>query len=222
MRPNGRRCVALVSMFGGMALLCLASAVSAQTSKTESDLTTKGVGSKEVSLGDLVADAVRAAAKSDAAFVAATSFEEVTIPKGSFKVADVLRAVLGKDDTIVIVKLTGDQLRRALETGLYNYPTFNSGFLQVSGLTVNINPDAEKERRVVSVKVGDDALEAGKTYRIAMPAPLASGSLGYYKVWKKSDIEKDTERTLEAAITAYLNEHKTITKGDERLVFKGK
>ena len=37
-----------------------------------------------------------------------------------------------------------------------------------------------------------------------------------------SDIDKELEKTVEDAVTKYLSDHKTLTKGDERLVIKGK
>lgn len=196
--------------------------VCADTLKSEVELSTKEIGAKESVLGDLVADAIRAATKSDAALVAASCFEETSIPRGSLTTADILKTLVYKGDNLVVMKLTGSQILRGLEHGLYLYPKFNSAFLQVSGLVVTIVPDGEKEKRVASVKFGGDTLDANKSYRIAMPAPLANGALAYFKVWKKSDIEKDTGKTLEAAITEYLHDHPTITKGEERIVSKGK
>lgn len=224
MRSLGRRRVALAGIAAAMALLPgVVPAGPAEAQRADVELTTKDIGSKETALGDFVADAIRAAAKSDAAFIAASSFaEDVTLPKGSVTAADIVRALEYKGDTIVIVKLTGDQIRRALEHSLYLYPKFNSAFLHFSGMVVTINPDSEKERRVVSVKINGEPLQAGKTYRVAMPAPLANGALAYFKIWKKSDIEKDTNKTLESAIIDYLNDHKTIGKSEERLVSKSK
>ena len=51
-----------------------------------------------------------------------------------------------------------------------------------------------------------------------MPAPLANGGLAYFKVWQKSSIEKDTDTSLEMALNSYFADHKTITKGEDRLV----
>jgi 2',3'-cyclic-nucleotide 2'-phosphodiesterase (5'-nucleotidase family) len=224
MRPLGRRTVALVGLLGTMALLlCIAAAGFADTLKTDVELTTKDDGTKEATLSGLIADAVRSAAKSDAAILVASFFNDnVTVPKGNFSAEDALKGLSGTDDTIFIFKLTGDQIKRALEHGLANYPTFNSGFLQVSGLTVTISPNADQGKRVASVKVKDEALDPGKTYRVAMPAPLARGTLGYFQIWKIGEAEKDTGITMETAVRNYLNDHKTIAKGEDRLVFKGK
>lgn len=224
MRPFGRRSVALVGLIGTMAIsLCVAAAGSADTARsTDVDLTTKEIGLKENTLGDVVADAIRVSAKADVALIDASAFEEqVSVPKGRFMDTDLLKALSYKSDNIFVLKLTGEQLRNALEHGLFLYPKFNSAFLQFSGMTVTVNPDGGADKHVVSVKVNGDALDNSKTYSVAMRAPLANGGLAYSKVWKNSE-KKDTQKTLEAAITGYLNDHPTIAKGEERLVPKGR
>ncbi|MCW3052984.1 MAG: 5-nucleotidase, C-terminal domain [Chthonomonadales bacterium] len=224
MRPFGRRSVALVGLIGTMAFsLCVAAAGSADAQRsTDVELTTKEIGLKENVLGDVVADAIRARAKADVALIDASAFEEqVSIPKGKFSDSDLLKALSYKSDNIFVLKLTGEQLRSALEHGLFLYPKFNSAFLQFSGMTVTVNPAGGAEKHVVSIKVNGDTLDSSKTYSVAMRAPLANGGLAYSKIWKNSD-KKDTQQTLEAAITAYLSDHPTVTKGEDRLVPKGK
>ena len=224
MRPFGRRSVALVGLIGAMAFsLCVAAAGSADTQRsTDVELTTKEIGLKENVLGDVVADAIRASARADVGLVDASAFEDqVTVPKGKFTDADLLKALSYKSDDIYVLKLTGEQIRQALEHGLFLYPKFNSAFLQFSGMTVTVNPEGGAEKHVVSVKVNGDTLENNKTYTVAMRAPLANGGLAYSRIWKNSD-KKDTQQTLEAAITAYLNDHPTVTKGEDRLVTKGR
>ncbi len=224
MRPFGRRSVVLVGLIGTMAFsLCVAAAGSvAISNSTDVELTTKEIGLKESVLGNVVADAIRASAKADVALIDASAFEEqVSVPKGRFTDSDLLKALSYKSDNIFVLKLTGEQLRQALEHGLFLYPKFNSAFLQFSGMTVTVNSEGGAEKHVVSIRVNGDALESGKTYSVAMRAPLANGGLAYSKVWKNSD-KKDTQKTLEAAITAYLSDHSTITKGEGRLVNKGR
>lgn len=187
--------------------------------RSEVELTTREIDSRENVLGGLVADAIREVAHADAAFIAASSFAEIpALPRGNVSIESVLKALDFRSDSVLVVKLTGQQIVRALEHGLYLYPKPNSGFLQFSGLTVTIQPEAEKEGRVVSVKVGGSPLDLERTYRVAMPAPLANGALAYFKIWKKSDIETDTKVTLEEAVTRHLRTRKTVTRGDERLI----
>ncbi len=196
----------------------------AQGYRADADLTNKEMGSNQVLLGSLVADALRASAKTDAAFVSASAFTDtpVTVSHNGFDLPEIVKTLEYKGDAIAIVKLTGRQIHDALEQSLYQYPTRNVGFLQTSGLTVSFNPASPGLKRIASIKINGNALDTGKTYRVAMPAPLANGAHGYFKFWKKSDIEKTTDVTLEAALTAYLNDHKTVTKGEDRLVASGK
>ena len=221
MRPVGRRTVALVGLTGTIALqLCVAAAGFSDTIKAEVELSTKEVSSKECLLGDAIADAIKASAKTDASFIAAESFNEVTIQKGNTSTSEILKALESRSDNVVIVKLTGDQITRGLEHSIYLYPKSNTGFLQFSGLVVTFNPSAAADKRVVSIKINGEALDNSKIYRVAMPSPLAKGGLSYFKFWKSSDIEKDTDKSVEAAVTSYLSEHKTLAKGEDRLVSK--
>ncbi len=224
MRPFGRRSVALVGLIGTVAFSPrVAAAGSADTQKsTDVELTTKEIGLKENVLGDVVADAMRAGAKADVALIDASAFEEqVSVPKGKFTNSDLLKALSYKSDNIFVLKLTGEQLRLALEHGLFLYPKFNSAFLQFSGMIVTVNPGGGAEKHVVSVKVNGDTLESGRIYSVAMRAPLANGGLAYSKIWKNSE-KKDTQQTLEAAIDGYLSGHPTVAKGEDRLVNKGR
>src|SRR5262245_28134540 len=66
---------------------------SAQALTAANDLTTRYVKSEESNLGDIVADAIRDAAKTDVAFIAASSFEEITIKKGPTSAGDILKSL---------------------------------------------------------------------------------------------------------------------------------
>lgn len=196
----------------------------ADTYRADTRLTAENIGAKQTALGDLVADAIRAAVHADIAFIAASSFSDppVSIGAGAFTDAEVLKTLEYRNDTVVTVKLTGEQVRAALEHSLYLYPKTNSSFLQLSGLVIVVNPEADGEHRLVSARVNDEPLSAGKVYRVAMPSPLANGALAYFKYWKKSDIEKESGKTLENALLSYLSTHRVVGKGDDRLVVKGK
>ncbi len=186
------------------------------------ELATKNVRAEESNLADVVLDAIRDVDKTDAALVAASSFVELTIPKGTITPNDILKALEYKDDTVVVVKLTGLQIRRALEHGLTLLPQKNSAFLQVSGVFANIDASAEKDKRVTSLRVGSSTVKDDKNYTVAMPSPLANGALGYFKVWDKAKaIDHDTNKTLGQAVTDYLSGVKSLgAKGEDRLAIK--
>ncbi|MGC8668454.1 MAG: 5'-nucleotidase [Chthonomonadales bacterium] len=191
--------------------------------KVANELTTKDVGAQESNLAEVIADAVRDTTGADAAFLAASAFNEVTIPKGVTTTDEVLKALAFKSDSVRIVRLKGSQIRQALERAVELYPQRRSAFLQVSGITVTVDPNADPGKRIVSVKVGKSDLNESTIYTVAMPAPLADGALTYYKVWSKADIDRDHDPniTLEEAVTRYLASHTTIgEKGEDRIVFK--
>ena len=224
MRPYGRQLFALLGLFGALAItLAAPTAGFADSLKAEVELSAKSIGSKETALGNLVADALKASAKTDIALIAADYFsKDVTISKGATSSAEILKALDAPDDTIAILKLSGDQIQRGMERSLFLLPKSNTGFLQISGMTVTYKSENEADKRILSIKIGDDALELKKIYKVAMPAPLAKGGLSYFKIWTKTDIEKDTEKSIQSAVSNYLTDHKTLSKGEERLVNKSK
>jgi 2',3'-cyclic-nucleotide 2'-phosphodiesterase (5'-nucleotidase family) len=215
----------LYALFAAVFLLLASNAAGAAPSSASvtvnADLTTQNVRSEECNLADVIVDAIRALEKSDIAFMPASGFKDFTIPHGQATAADFLNALMYPDDSISIVKLTGAQVKKALEQSLSLTPQKNSAFLQVSGITVNIDPNGGKDNRVTSVKVGKLPLDNAKTYMVAMPSPLANGALAYFKVWSKTDIDHTTDNDMGKAINAYLLAHTILSgKGDDRLVFK--
>lgn len=196
-----------IALLGGFGL-----SASAQTLLSSTGLTTKGVRSQATNLGDFIADTMRSAAKSDAAVIAASSFTDVTLPEGTVSASDVLSALEFRGDNVVVMKLTGQELRRALEHGFALYPQPNSAFLQISGISMVVDPKAAKGHHVVSVTIDGAPLDPSQSYTIAMPSPLANGALGYFKVWSPSEIvtAKDPKKTIEQCVTSYFTSHKTL------------
>jgi 2',3'-cyclic-nucleotide 2'-phosphodiesterase (5'-nucleotidase family) len=204
-----------------LAVSALALPATAQTIQINSDLTTRNVRMEESNLANVIADALRDSEKADIAFLTASSFADVTINRGSATPGDIVRALEYLDDTVFIVRLTGAQVRQALEHSVAIYPQRNPAFLQVSGITVTIDPAQEKGSRIVSIRVGRAPLDESKTYQVVMPSPLANGALAYYKVWGKSDIVRNTEKTLEQVVSDYLSGVRSLgNRSEERLIFK--
>jgi 5'-nucleotidase len=83
------------------------------------------------------------------------------------------------DNTIVVVRMTGAQLRAALDFGLGRERVSP---LEVSGLTASFRrTEAGGTANVewVSVTVGGTPLDDAKTYRVAVNSFLAGGGDGY-------------------------------------------
>ena len=174
----------------GISVVCLALALSAGAACAEVlgssavPLSAEKVREAECPLGDLAADAARSAMQADLALVQASQFRPAVIPAGNLTREALTGALLYPDEEIVLVRISGEQLQSALERGLSMLPKPSTAFLQVSGITVTFRSDAAAGQRVSQVRVGPDALSAGKEYRVAMPASLAKGALGYFRIFR--------------------------------------
>jgi hypothetical protein len=150
-------------------------------------------GSKAHPSVQAAADYVRSAAGTDVAFIPAGMLKE-----GNAN--DLATWLQHPGDEIVVVSLRGSELTAALERSVANYPLANSGFLQLSGLQVTFSPSRPPESRVIELLVGGSAVDSARQYEVAMPTSLAYGSLGYFKIWDRSNIKRKTGTTLEAAL----------------------
>jgi hypothetical protein len=92
-------------------------------------------------------------------------------------------------DEVAIVQLKGAQIKQAFERSLSLFPHPNSSTLHMSsGFEVTYKAAADPGSRVVAVTLNGSKLDDGKDYEIAMPAQLARGGLGYFKIWDKTKI----------------------------------
>ena len=83
--------------------------------KSAEPLSSEKVREAECSLGDLVADAARAAGNADLALVQASQLRQTTIPAGDLTRDALTGALLYPDERVVVVTISGAQVRAALE-----------------------------------------------------------------------------------------------------------
>ena len=130
-----------------------------------------------------IADELKSAAGTDIAWIAAGVLKEDAT-------GDLTTFLTYPTDELVVVKLSGKQIKQALERSVALYPTPNPGFLQVSGLEISFSKSADSERRIRTVLVNGLDLDEKSQYSVAMPGNLARGGLGYFQVWDKTAIER--------------------------------
>ncbi len=136
------------------------------------------------------ADVLRDFAGTEGAFLAAG------LVKGNYQKTDDLSTLIQyPSDDVVIVTITGAQIKQAFERSLSLFPQPNPSFLQISGFEVTFSKDAPSGQRVVQVRCNNVNLDESKNYQIAMPSSLGRGGLGYFKVWDKTKITKTFENT---------------------------
>jgi 2',3'-cyclic-nucleotide 2'-phosphodiesterase (5'-nucleotidase family) len=165
-------------------LLAVTVALGDGNRKTESNLSAQSA-----------AEVIRKVAGTDGAFLAAGLVKD-----GSFH-DDLSQMLEFPSDSIVVVNLTGAQLKQAFERSVSLYPQPNASFLQISGFDVTFSKSAEVNSRILTIKMNDSTVEMSHTYTIAMPASLGRGGLGYFKIWDKSKISKTIEgSTVESVL----------------------
>ena len=160
----------------------------------------------ETNLGDLVADAIRAATEADFAFIQASALQPVSVTAGPIDTDQARSMLVLPDEPIVVLRLTGAAIKETLERSLALLPYPNKGFLQVSGLKVRYDPRLPAGARTLDIIVAAAGapLDQGKTYRVAMPDSLARGALGYFRVFNSAQ-RQQTEITLIQALSSYVS-----------------
>ena len=138
------------------------------------------VRSQETNLGDLCADAYLVLSGADIGFVNGGGIR-ATIPAGDITYEQII-AVHPFGNVMCVVEASGQEILDALEMSVRNLPDENGGFLQVSGLTFEINMAVEStvvtddkgmfvevsgDRRVQNVLVDGAPIDPEATYTLA-------------------------------------------------------
>ncbi len=162
-------------------------------------------------LGNLCADAFREAAGTDICITNSGGLR-ADIPAGPITVGDVL-AAYPFENPIVKMTLSGEQILRLLEHGA----TFDYGMAQVSGLTVEFDPERPRGDRILSVQVNGKPLQMNQTYSVATSDYLAEGGDAYTVFKEATDIQPVGAFCTEAIID-YIRRKGTITANtDDRI-----
>lgn len=135
------------------------------------------VRTQETNLGNLVADVIRDAAGSDIAVTNGGGIR-ASIQAGDIRVADVYNT-LPFDNSLVVVEMMGMDILEALEHSARLLPEQNGAFLQVSGITFEVDQNALPGGRIINAKVGENRLATGGYYTVATNDFLAAGGDGY-------------------------------------------
>ena len=134
----------------------------------------------ETNLGDLCADALRIETGADVGLIGGGGIRK-SLEQGGITGADII-SVFPFGNGVCLIRATGQQILDALEWGVSRMPAESGGFLQVSGMSYEVDPSIASgcqkdengmmiaimgERRVRNVLVGDVPLDPDKTYTVA-------------------------------------------------------
>ncbi|TXM93348.1 bifunctional metallophosphatase/5'-nucleotidase [Methylobacterium sp. WL103] len=182
------------------------------------------VRAREASFGNLVADALREATQSDIAVMNGGGIRGNRLyPAGTVLTRRDILTELPFGNTIVSVAITGAQVRALLETGLGEFGRPAGRFVQVSGLTVRVDPDAPAGARIVSVQVGGAPLDEARTYRVASNNFLYEGGNGYGMLAQGRTLVGATDGGLVAnAVIDYVARHAPIAVREGERILVGR
>jgi 5'-nucleotidase/UDP-sugar diphosphatase len=190
------------------------------TTAVELDSRNATVRTREAAIGNVIADAMRVSTHADAAVVNGGGIRggRVYAPSSPLTRRDVL-VELPFGNRVVVIEISGRDLKRALENGLSQLPNAGGRFPQVSGVTIEADASRPAGERITAIKVGDAPLDESKTYRVATNDFMARGGDGYVTFRDARHVLSDTDAPPVAnEVMVHIRNAGTIRTGVERRI----
>lgn len=99
-------------------------------------------------------------------------------PPGLLKLGDIINC-FPFEDPVMVIRLPGASIKKALENGFSKLPAFEGRFPHVSGIFVEYDSSLPPGARIVSCKIGGEDLVPDKKYNLATRAYMSKGKDGY-------------------------------------------
>lgn len=161
------------------------------TTETALDSQRSSVRTKETTMGNLIADAVRAAVGADVGLANGGGIRgDRTYDAGTKLTRKDVLSELPFGNVTVLMELSGADLLAALENGVSRFEDKAGRFPQVSGMSFSFSPAKPAGSRVSDAMVGGKPLDTSATYTVATNDYIAGGGDGY-KVLKKGRLLVD-------------------------------
>ncbi len=141
------------------------------------DLNAENARNTESNLGNFVADIIRKESGADAAIINGGGLR-TSILKGPVTVGNIY-SVLPFNNYIIAIRLTGQQIKDALEYGLSGIEAKEGRFPQVSGISFTYSPAREAGKRIGAITIAGKPIEPSRQYTVATNDFLAAGGDGY-------------------------------------------
>ncbi len=187
------------------------------------------VRTKEVNMGNLVADAFKEVLNADIALVNGGGIRK-DILQGVFTYKDILE-VLPFNNMCTVKEVSGQQILDVLEMGVHKLPEESGGFLQVAGLSYAVDValpasvvvdekgnfiKVEGAYRVQDVKIAGKPLALDKLYSVAGNAYILEYSGNGMTMFKNSRLLFDDSTLTDAdVLIEYVQNHLNAKVGEE-------
>ncbi|SCZ02553.1 bifunctional metallophosphatase/5'-nucleotidase [Microvirga guangxiensis] len=177
----------------------------------------------EAAMGNLVADALRAAVGADVAVTNGGGLRaDKEYPAGTKLTRRHFQAEMPFGNTTVLMEITGAKLKAGLENGVSQVRELGGRFPQVSGLTFEVDMKEPPGSRVKSLKVNGQDLDPAKTYKLATNDFMARGGDGYGAfAGNKNLIDPSASQLMASQVIDYVTKAgKVAPKVEGRIVMR--
>ncbi len=158
---------------------------------------------EDTELGNLCADAFRNYTDADIAVINGGGIRG-QIPEGDVTYGDIMQ-IFPFGNSVDVIKIDGKTIREMLENSVKAYPAPFGGFLQVSGMTFEFDPDKPAGSRVGAIYVDNAPIDENKTYTLALSSFLTQGG-DEYTMLKDCPLA-GVYGSAEDAMVDYLNQY---------------
>ncbi|MBF0142528.1 MAG: bifunctional metallophosphatase/5'-nucleotidase [Magnetococcales bacterium] len=143
------------------------------------DASEPAVRIQETNVGDLVADALRAANGAEIAIMNGGGIRSNRVIPAGALTKRMVQAMFPFGNTVVKLEISGADLLTVLEHGLSAVAEAKGRFPQVSGISLTYAPGAPPGKRIRELLVGGEPLVAERRYTLATTDYLADGGDGF-------------------------------------------
>lgn len=173
------------------------------------------IRTKESNLGNFVCDLIRHYYNADCAIVAAGTIRGDQIyPPGILQLKDIMNC-FPFEDPVVVLRLPGENILRALENGVSKVPALEGRFPQVSNIQFKYDPGLPSGSRVLWAKINNEPLNPTKNYTLATRSYMSQGHDGFTSLLVKSaggDVEETVSEENGILITMIMRQYFTSLK----------
>ncbi|MCA0271399.1 MAG: 5'-nucleotidase C-terminal domain-containing protein [Proteobacteria bacterium] len=180
------------------------------------------VRAEESAMGNLIADAIRAATGADIGIANGGGIRgDRTYDAGSKLTRRDILTELPFGNATVLTEIPGSQVLAALENGVSQVEKGAGRFAQVSGLTYAFDASAPAGSRVSEVMVGGAPLDPDKVYKVAANDYILDGGDGYSALGGgKVIIDKGNGNLMANDVIDYIAKAGKVTVGVEGRIKK--
>ncbi len=177
----------------------------------------------EAAIGNLIADAMRERYGADVGVMNGGGIRgnKVYAAGADLTRRDVM-VELPFGNKVYVLEMTGADIKKVLENGLWFVGKSNGRFAHLSGVTVKARANAVPGERVQSAEIGGAPLDPEKLYKVATNNFVASGKEGYDAFRNGKVLVGETDGPLMAnVVMSYIREKGTVApKVEGRIVIE--